>query len=81
VNTGLRIGPSGWVYAHWRKVYCPSGRAQARWFAHYATQFDMVEINNTFYGLADEDISDRRCEQAPSGFVTSVSTTMGSAVR
>ena len=68
----VRIGTSGWVYAHWRGVFYPSGLAQSRWFAHYSTQFGTVEINNTFYRLPGEGVFDRWREQAPADFVYAV---------
>jgi uncharacterized protein YecE (DUF72 family) len=45
----LRIGTSGWLYAHWRGVFYPRGLPASRWFAHYAQHFDTVELNNPFY--------------------------------
>ena len=68
----VRIGTSGWVYPHWRGLFYPEGLPQKRWLAHYASVFDTVEINNTFYRLpaADTFIAWRR--QAPRGFVYAV---------
>src|SRR5262252_3872086 len=48
-----RIGCSGWQYKHWRGSFYPPNLPANRWFAHYASQFDTVEINNTFYRLPD----------------------------
>lgn len=47
----LRIGTSGYQYAHWRGRFYPEGLPQKKWFRHYAGVFDTVEINNTFYRL------------------------------
>ena len=47
----LRIGTSGYHYAHWQEVFYPRHLPQKRWFAYYAGHFDTVEINNTFYHL------------------------------
>ena len=41
----VRIGTSGWVYQHWRGLFYPHDLPQPEWFAHYAHQFDTVEIN------------------------------------
>ena len=46
-----RVGCSGWMYKDWRGVVYPPRLPQRRWFEHYATLFDTVEINNTFYRL------------------------------
>ena len=47
----VRIGCSGWSYAHWRGVVYPEGLEQRRWLEHYSTLFDTVELNATFYRL------------------------------
>src|SRR5581483_12288694 len=47
----VRIGCSGWNYAHWRELVYPKGLPPARWLRHYATLFDTVEVNTTFYRL------------------------------
>ena len=48
----VRIGCSGWNYADWRGRFYPAGLPARRWLAHYATLFDTVEVNSTFYRLA-----------------------------
>jgi uncharacterized protein DUF72 len=48
----VRIGCSGWQYKHWRGNFYPEALPQNDWFAHYASIFDTVEINNSF-GQAD----------------------------
>ena len=50
-----RIGCSGWKYKDWRGVVYPTRVPQRRWFEHYATLFDTVELNNTFYRLPPRD--------------------------
>ena len=49
----IRVGCSGWQYKHWRGDFYPAVLPQKRWFDHYATVFDTVEINNSFYRLPD----------------------------
>ena len=48
----VRIGCSGWNYDDWRGRVYPPGCPPRRWLAHYATLFDTVEVNSTFYRLA-----------------------------
>jgi uncharacterized protein YecE (DUF72 family) len=48
----VRVGCSGWNYRDWRGRFYPPGLPPARWLAHYATRFDTVEVNSTFYRLA-----------------------------
>lgn len=69
VSTCCRIGTSGWVYAHWRGVFYPTGLSQSRWYDHYAKHFDTVEVNYSFYRLPSEEAFDHWREQAPVGFV------------
>lgn len=63
-----RIGCSGWVYADWRGIVYPPELRPAEWFSHYASQFDTVEINATFYRLPTPRAVERWAAQAPSGF-------------
>lgn len=65
----VRIGCSGWNYQHWREVVYPKGCPPSRWLEHYATLFDTVEVNSTFYRLARRDAVARWLEQTPRGFV------------
>ena len=68
----VRIGCSGWNYNHWREIVYPKGLPPARWLEHYATLFETVEINNTFYRLPRRDSVARWVEQTPRGFLFSV---------
>ena len=47
----VHVGCSGWNYPHWREIVYPKGLPARRWLEHYATLFDTVEVNNTFYRL------------------------------
>lgn len=49
----IRIGCFGWNYRHWRGDFYPDGLPVKRWFEHYATQFDTVEVNASFYRLPE----------------------------
>src|SRR3954466_864976 len=68
----LRIGCSGWNYASWRETFYPKGLPASRWLEHYATVFDTVEVNSTFYQLAKRDAVARWVDQTPDDFVFSV---------
>ena len=63
------VGCSGWIYKDWRGLVYPEDLPQRRWFEHYATLFDTVEINNTFYRLPPPETVEKWAEQAPRGFV------------
>jgi uncharacterized protein YecE (DUF72 family) len=51
----VRIGCSGWNYAHWRERVYPRGLPPRRWLERYAELFDTVEVNFTFYRLPGRD--------------------------
>ncbi len=54
------------------QVVYPSGLAQSGWFDHYATLFDTVEINNTFYGMPAAETFAAWRRRAPAGFLYAV---------
>ncbi len=68
----IRIGTSGYQYAHWRGCFYPERLAQKDWFAFYATRFDTVEINNTFYQLPSAKTFAAWSGQAPPDFCYAV---------
>jgi uncharacterized protein YecE (DUF72 family) len=43
------IGTSGWSYDHWEHVLYPPGTPPARRLALYASEFETVELNASFY--------------------------------
>jgi uncharacterized protein YecE (DUF72 family) len=49
----VRIGTSGWEYGHWAGRFYPRDLPRDRWLERYATEFDTVELNNSFYRLPD----------------------------
>jgi uncharacterized protein YecE (DUF72 family) len=65
----VRIGCSGWNYASWRGTFYPPKLPARRWLEHYATVFDTVEINATFYRLAKPPAVANWVQQTPAGFV------------
>jgi uncharacterized protein YecE (DUF72 family) len=69
----IRIGCSGWNYAHWRNgVFYPPRCAARHWLAYYARSFDTVEVNSTFYRLPKPAAVERWVEETPDGFVFAV---------
>jgi uncharacterized protein YecE (DUF72 family) len=63
------VGCSGWNYPHWREVVYPRGLPARRWLEHYATLFDTVEVNTTFYRLAKPEAVARWVADTPPDFV------------
>jgi uncharacterized protein YecE (DUF72 family) len=65
----VHVGCSGWNYRDWRGRVYPKGLPASRWLEHYATLFDTVEVNSTFYRLANRDAVARWVEQTPDRFL------------
>jgi uncharacterized protein YecE (DUF72 family) len=68
----VRIGCSGWQYRHWRGTFYPDQLAQKDWLEFYASQFDTVEINNTFYRLPEASAFRTWAKRVPDGFLYAV---------
>ena len=69
----VRVGLSGWNYAHWRGgVFYPPRLPASRWLEFYAERFDTVEVNSTFYRLPRVDAVARWLEQTPADFLFAV---------
>lgn len=66
------VGCSGWMYKDWRGIVYPERLPMKRWFEHYATMFDTVEINNTFYRLPPPSTVEAWAAQAPAGFLYAI---------
>src|SRR5918996_5242881 len=69
---GVRIGCSGWQYKHWRGDFYGYDHPLKRWFEHYASVFDTVEINNTFYRLPEASTFAGWASRAPMRFLFAV---------
>jgi uncharacterized protein YecE (DUF72 family) len=68
LSAPIHVGCSGWVYRHWRETYYPPALPQKQWFAHYAAEFDTVEINASFYRLPLLKTFEGWRDKAPAGF-------------
>jgi len=68
----IRVGTSGWQYRDWRGRFYPEEMPQRAWLAHYATRFDTVEVNNSFYRLPEISTFQRWRRETPSGFLVAV---------
>jgi len=78
-RSDLRIGTSGWHYpggrGTWNGVFYPTSGRRPRGFdelAFYASHFNTVEINSTFYGQPLPDVARSWAERTPPGFEFSV---------
>jgi uncharacterized protein YecE (DUF72 family) len=71
-TASLRVGCSGWQYAHWRGDFYPADLPAARWLERYAETFDTVEVNNTFYRLPEAKTFADWARRTPDGFLFAV---------
>jgi uncharacterized protein YecE (DUF72 family) len=69
---GWRVGCSGWQYRDWRGRFYPSHLPARAWLEFYATRFDTVEVNNTFYRLPDLATFVNWRRRTPAGFLVAV---------
>jgi len=60
------------MYDDWRGGLYPEKIAKRRWLEVYASLFDTVEVNSTFYRLARRDAVAGWVDQTPPGFVFAV---------
>ena len=68
----VRVGCSGWNYAHWRELIYPKGLPPKKWLDHYATMFDTVELNSTFYRLPRVTAVANWLAQSPPDFLFAI---------
>lgn len=64
----VRVGCSGWQYAHWRGRFYPEDVPASAWLERYAEDFDTVELNGTFYRLPEPATVRRWRARVPSEF-------------
>jgi uncharacterized protein YecE (DUF72 family) len=72
----VRVGTSGWAYAHWKGVLYPPGTG-ARQLEVYAAEFDTVELNASFYHWPRADAFAKWRAKLPGDFVMSVKAPRG----
>jgi uncharacterized protein YecE (DUF72 family) len=48
-ETEIRLGTSAFTAAGWEEAFYPAGMKPAEYLSYYATQFDTVEVDSTFY--------------------------------
>lgn len=49
------IGTSGYDYPEWKGIFYPDTLPRKNFLSYYATQFNALEINNTFYNMPTEE--------------------------
>ncbi len=72
MKNDIHIGTSGYSYAYWKNRFYPENTAQGRWLEYYASQFNTVEVNNTFYRFPIAAQLKKAADRTPPGFRFSV---------
>jgi uncharacterized protein YecE (DUF72 family) len=65
----LHVGTSGFSYAEWKGKFYPTGTKEAAFLGYYASKFDTVEINNTFYRMPKPELLTGWAGKVPPEFV------------
>lgn len=69
----IHVGTSGFAYPPWRGEdrFYPEALAQNRFLAYYATRYDTVEMDGTWYRMPSEKTIATWLERTPDGFLFS----------
>jgi uncharacterized protein YecE (DUF72 family) len=67
-NGLLKLGTSGWSYKDWVGSFYPARTPSTKWLAHYASKFNVVEVDSTFYAIPPKERLVKWRETVPAGF-------------
>ncbi len=70
----LHIGTSSWSSKDWRGVFYPPKTPPAAFIEYYASEYDTVEIDATFYRMPSGQQVDAWTRRTPEGFTFAVKT-------
>ncbi|HPM25120.1 MAG TPA: DUF72 domain-containing protein [Phycisphaerae bacterium] len=70
----IRIGTSGWSYDDWVGPFYPPGTAKGEYLSHYATRFDTVEVDSTFYRPPSPAMISGWAQRTPAEFAFALKT-------
>ncbi|HXI00656.1 MAG TPA: DUF72 domain-containing protein [Sphingobacteriaceae bacterium] len=68
----LFVGCSGFYNSSWKTVFYPEKLPQKKWFEHYATQFNSLEINSSFYRYPKLQVLEKWVNESPADFLFAV---------
>ena len=67
--TEIHIGTSAFTAAGWENAFYPAGMEPADYLTYYATKFDTVEVDSTFYRTPSVATVKGWARKVPDGFV------------
>ncbi len=62
------VGTSGYSYKEWKGTFYPEDISPGEMLAYYASRFETVEINNTFYRMPQSNVVASWAAQTPEHF-------------
>lgn len=68
MSTTIRIGTSGWSYDDWVGPFYPAGTGTGDYLNYYASQWDTVEVDSTFYRPPSRRMVQGWAARTPPGF-------------
>ncbi|HMI51719.1 MAG TPA: DUF72 domain-containing protein [Candidatus Saccharimonadales bacterium] len=66
---GIHVGTSAFTAKGWAGSFFPAGMRPAQYLSHYATQFEAVEIDSTYYGTPSVSTVNNWYAKTPSDFI------------
>lgn len=68
----IRLGTSGFSYDDWVGPVYPEDLPRSQWLPYYATEFDTVELNVSYYRIPTSKMVSGWVARTPEGFLFSV---------
>src|SRR5687768_2886137 len=68
IKQTFHIGTSGWSYKHWKDIYYPAGMKPTDYLEYYSREFEIAEINTSFYQLPKKQTVFNWVAKVPGGF-------------
>jgi uncharacterized protein YecE (DUF72 family) len=68
----LHLGTIGWSYNFWKGSFYPAKIASKDFLAYYASQFNTVEVDSTFYRIPTQPTVQNWATQTPEDFMFSL---------
>lgn len=65
----VRLGTSGFSFPDWSGVFYPRGLSRNGWLAFYATRFNALELNASYYRILPPSSTAGMADSVPPGFV------------
>ena len=69
VDGAIRFGTSAFTAAGWETAFYPAGMKPADYLTYYATKFETVELDNTFYRMPSLAVVKGWNAKTPEGFI------------